>query len=109
MDESRNLSCFFLGLGIGVAVGIAFAPKPGSETRGYLRERAGEGGEYLKRRSGEIRTSASGLVDRGREFVTRQRDQFGASVDAGRQAYRETLGTPDAGPSGSEIRESEGL
>ena len=109
MDETRNLSCFFLGLGIGVAVGIIFAPKPGAETRGYLRERAGESGEYLKRGTDKVRTSATGLVDRSREFVNRQREQFGASVDAGRQAYRESLGTPDAGPSGAEIRQSEGI
>jgi gas vesicle protein len=109
MDESRNLACFFLGLGVGVAVGIVFAPKPGIETRGYLKDRAGEGGDYLKRRGDQIRTSASGLVDRGREFVNRQREHLGASVDAGRQAYRESLETPDAGPTGTQIRESEGI
>ena len=109
MDESKNLACFFLGLGVGVAVGIVFAPKAGTETRGLLRERAGESGEYLKRRGDQLRSSAGGFVDRGREFVSKQRQQFGASVDAGRQAYYESLGTPDAGPTGQDIRESEGI
>ena len=109
MDESKNLSCFFLGLGLGVAVGMIFAPKPGAETRGYLRERAGEGGGYLKRRSGDLRNSGSDLVNRGRELLNRQREQFGASIDVGRNAYRESLQSPDIGPSGSEIRQAEGI
>ena len=48
MDDSKALSCFLLGLGIGVAVGIVFAPASGEETRGRIRSRALEGGDYLK-------------------------------------------------------------
>ena len=35
MDEDKKLSYFCLGLGIGVAVGILFAPKSGEETRQF--------------------------------------------------------------------------
>jgi len=93
MDEEKRLSYFFLGLGIGVAAGILFAPKAGEETRRIIRDKAGEGKDYLRRRSEEFREQASDLADtameRGRETLNRQRDSFSAALDAGREAYRE--------------------
>lgn len=95
MEDNNKLSFFFLGMGIGVAIGILFAPKSGEETRRLIRDKADEGRGYVKRRSGEVRESAEGMVDRGRQAVGRQRDQLNAAVEAGRQAYREAV-TPAA-------------
>ena len=101
MDESKGLSCFLLGLGVGIGLGVVFAPKPGSEVRGLLREKALEGGDYLKRRTDDIRDSAEEWVDKGKSVVTRQKDQLSAAVDAGKQAYRETVsGSAAAEPTG---------
>ena len=113
MEDNNKLSYFFLGMGIGVAIGILFAPKSGEETRRIIRERADEGRDYVKKRSDEgrdyvkrrtdeARESASQAVERGREAVSRQRDQLSAAVEAGKQAYRDTV-TPS-----SEAAESEG-
>lgn len=93
MDEDKKLSYFFLGLGIGVAVGILFAPKSGEETRDIIRSKAGEGKDYLRRRSEEMRDRAEELVERGKSAVQRQKEQLNAAVDAGRQAYRESVST----------------
>ncbi len=90
-DNANKLSFFFLGLGIGVAVGILFAPKSGQETREMIRSKAGEGKDYLRRRSEEIRDSATTVLERGKSAVTRQKDQLAAAVEAGRQAYREAV------------------
>ena len=90
-DNTGKLSFFFLGLGIGVAVGILFAPKSGQETRDLIRNKAGEGKDYLKRRSDELRDSAVDAVERGRSAVTQRKDQISAAVEAGRQAYREAV------------------
>src|SRR5215203_2424063 len=100
MDDSKALSCFLLGLGIGVAVGIVFAPASGEETRGRIRSRALEGGDYLKRRSEDLRESAVDLVDRGKTVVRSQREQLNAAVEAGRQAYRETIAEASANTPG---------
>lgn len=93
MDEDKKLSYFCLGLGIGVAVGILFAPKSGEETRDIIRSKAGEGKDYLRRRSEEMRDRAEDLVERGKTAVQRQKEQLHAAVDAGRQAYRESVTT----------------
>jgi gas vesicle protein len=101
MDEDRRISYFLLGLGVGVAVGILFAPKSGSETRQLLKSKAEEGKEYINRRSGEWKDSASELLEKGKQAVVKQKDQVVAAVEAGKQAYRETAGAgePEADPS----------
>ena len=98
MDDDNKFSYFFLGLGLGVAVGLLFAPKTGTETRELIRSKADEGKEYLKRRSADIKESANDAIERGRSAVSRQRDNLSAAVEAGKQAYRDAVRTssPDA-------------
>ncbi len=91
MEDDNKLSYFFLGLGLGVAVGLLFAPKSGSETREFLVSKADEGKEYLKRRGSDLRESAGDLLEKGKGAVTRQRDQLSAAVEAGKQAYRDAV------------------
>ncbi len=91
MDEDKRLSYFFLGLGIGVAVGVLFAPKSGEETRQFLLDRANEGKDYLKARGDEAREYASETIEKGKAAYTRQKDSLAAAVDAGKQAYKDTV------------------
>ena len=42
---------FLVGLGIGAAVGVLYAPQAGTETREGLAEGARERAEYLKQKS----------------------------------------------------------
>ena len=92
MDDKSSLSYFFLGLGLGVAVGLLFAPKAGTETRDMLASKADEGKEYLKRRGEDLKDSASDILDKGRDLMSKQKDQLDAAVQAGKQAYRDTVG-----------------
>jgi len=89
MEDDNKLSYFFLGLGVGVAVGVLFAPKSGEETRSLLRDKAGEGAEYVKRRSTDLRDQAADVIDRGKQTILKQKDNLSAAVEAGKQAYRE--------------------
>ena len=91
MEEDKRISYFCLGLGIGVAVGILFAPKAGEETRQLLRSKADEGKDYVKRKSEELKDSAADLADKGKLALQRQKEQLAAAVDAGRQAYKESV------------------
>jgi gas vesicle protein len=101
--ERGDVSCFLLGLGVGIGIGLLFAPKSGEETRGMIKSKAGEGREYLKQRGAELRDSASDLIDKGRDAVNRQRDNLMEAMEAGKQAYRETVGEqpPKPGPQGA--------
>lgn len=124
-NKSYGLAWFLAGLGVGALVGILYAPKSGRETREDIAQGAREGTEYLRQRSQEVAEDVSTLVDKGKtqvgEYVDRGRDvidrgrtqweefvqrgknlvseqgnKVTAAVDAGRQAYQNASGTPEA-------------
>jgi gas vesicle protein len=95
MEDDSKLGYFFLGLGVGVAVGLLFAPKSGEETRALIKSKAGDGADYLRKRSEELRDNAGNLVERSKEAVLRQKEQLNAAVQAGKQAYRESVASAD--------------
>ena len=90
MAASQPLS-FLLGLGVGGAVGLLFAPRPGEALRTDLRARAEEGGDYLRRRGGELRRQADEILDKGRGSLHVRKDRVAAALEAGRQAYRDSV------------------
>ncbi len=95
-EEGSKFSYFAFGLGLGIAVGVLFAPKSGEETREFIRSKADESKDYMRRRGDELRTQASDVVERGRTVVNRQRDNLSAAVEAGKQAYRDAVtGRPE--------------
>jgi|YNPNPStandDraft_1061719.scaffolds.fasta_scaffold00633_21 gas vesicle protein len=91
MAEDSKFTAFMFGFGIGLAVGVLFAPKSGQETRQYIRTKADEGREYLKRRGEELKDSAEELIERGKGAISKQRETLAAAVEAGKQAYRDAL------------------
>ena len=93
-EEGSKLSYFAFGLGLGLAVGVLFAPKSGEETREFIRNKAGEGADYVKRRSTELRDSAADAIDRSKDNLRRQKDNLASAVEAGKQAYRDAVNNP---------------
>jgi gas vesicle protein len=88
-DEGGGFGWFLAGLGLGALLGVLYAPKSGRETREDLLRSAEEGREYVNNRARQARAQADQWVDRGREVLQKQKDQFTAAVEAGRQAYRD--------------------
>jgi len=119
MEEKSGFGYFLLGLGIGVAAGILWAPKSGEETRELIANKAGEGADYLKNRAQEsseyvrqraddLRHSATDLYEKGRSSVQRQKDNLNAAMEAGKQAYRDAVGDVKAAAAGSGPQTSTG-
>jgi gas vesicle protein len=94
MEDDNKLSYFFLGLGLGVAVGVLFAPKSGSETRELLRSKANDGIDSVKRTGTDLRETAEEAIERSKETLKRHKENLSAAVEAGKQAYREAVTTP---------------
>jgi gas vesicle protein len=106
-NVGSKISFFLVGLGIGAAVGVLFAPRSGEETRGlitqkagegreFLNERASEGKEYAARKARELRERADDLIERGKDVAARKKESISAAVDAGREAYlREAAARPE--------------
>jgi gas vesicle protein len=124
-DETQGggFGWFLLGLGVGAAIGVLYAPKSGNETREDILQGAREGSEYLKNKSRAAADQVGNLievgkdqvneyvdrgkqavergraqwenyVDRGRQVVAEQADRVSAAVDAGKQAYKSTTSGP---------------
>jgi gas vesicle protein len=98
-DRDGNSFIWFLaGLGVGAVVGILYAPRSGAETREDLLARAEEGREYVRNRARDAKGQASQWVDRGRDAVNQQKEQFRAAYEAGKQAYQEATAEAAAAP-----------
>jgi gas vesicle protein len=69
-------------------VGILFAPKSGTETRGYLTQKAREGSGYAQKKARALKRRAENLVERGKGLVTYRKGQIAMAIDAGRKAYQ---------------------
>jgi gas vesicle protein len=95
-EEDSSLPFFLLGLGLGVVTAILFAPQSGEETRRLIKDKTGEGVDYVKRRSTEIQETATEALDRGKKTIQRRKDTLAAAVEAGRQAYREAAASTDS-------------
>jgi gas vesicle protein len=100
--KSDGLANFLLGLGVGIGLGVLFAPRSGEETRSYIKEKADEGADYLKRQTEDLRADlkarADDLADKSRDVINRQRDNLSEAIDAGKQAYREKIDSMSAKP-----------
>lgn len=124
-DSGSGFGWFLLGIGVGAAAGVLFAPKAGSELRNNLCQQARDSGEYIKQKSrlaadqvntmiDSSRSQINDYVDRGKQAVERgrgqwetyidkgrqavsdQSDKVSAAVEAGKQAYKSTTTTPPA-------------
>jgi gas vesicle protein len=93
MEDDNKLSYFFLGLGLGVAAGVLFAPKSGAETREFLRAKAEEGSglvtDYVKEQAGTIKETAAEALERSKQTIQKHKENLASAVEAGKQAYRE--------------------
>jgi gas vesicle protein len=106
-----KLVYFLIGAGIGAITALLFAPKSGSELRSELADATRKGLDYARDASREIGERASDyyqtgvdrasdltsrgkeavtdLTDRGKDLINRQKGQFAAAIEAGKQGYRE--------------------
>ncbi|HEU5450576.1 MAG TPA: YtxH domain-containing protein [Terriglobales bacterium] len=95
--DSNGFLWFLTGLGIGAVVGVLYAPRSGRETREAILNKAEEGRDLVSERARQVKDQANDWVDRGRDVLSQQKDQFRSAFEAGRQAYREATTTEAEG------------
>ena len=86
---------FLAGLGVGAVVGVLYAPKSGDEMRDTIRSQGAGKRDRARQQARRAREQAIDWVDRGRDVLNQQKEQFRNAYEAGRQAYNETT-TPAA-------------
>jgi len=85
---------FLAGLGVGAAVGVLYAPKPGRETRESILTAAEESREVVQERARKYKEQAQEWADRGKDVIAQQKDNIRSAFEAGRQAYRDASQDP---------------
>jgi gas vesicle protein len=85
---NHPVSTLFLGVAVGALVGILFAPKSGEETRDDVVGAVNDGID-------EVRTRATKAARSARRFANQARERVEDAVDAGTEAYRESLRSAD--------------
>jgi len=86
---SKEFTYLGIGIGIGTAAAMLFAPQSGEETQQLLKDKAND----AKRCAEDLRDSAAQVIDRGKEKVRQQVQNLSAAVEGGKQAYREAVAT----------------
>lgn len=80
-----------IGMTVGAGLALLFAPESGHRLRGRIAYRARGEARRLKHQAEDLQASAVNLVEQGREQAIRQRDGIVNAVEAGKQAYFETV------------------
>jgi gas vesicle protein len=82
--NSNNTLYFLMGLGIGAAAGIIYAPKSGPETRDFLRSKSKEGAKYAKQ-------TASDVMDLAKQNADELRQTAAETIDSATQNMKERM------------------
>jgi len=69
MKTERDITCFCVGLGVGITAAVLWAPRSGANTRKQIRDAASEGSSYLKQRAANAADAAAEIADRGAKTV----------------------------------------
>lgn len=88
-----NTFGLMLGFGVGVGLALLFAPNSGDKTRTRIAKGTRDGADYLKRQATSWRDSATDMIDKGQEEVTRQAEAIKVAVETGARAYRRAATT----------------
>jgi gas vesicle protein len=88
---ATKVSYFVAGLGIGAAVALLFAPQSGEDTRKQIAEKAKDGTDFVAAKGREFRKQAEGLVDQGKDLVSKQKARLADVLESGKQTVRETF------------------
>jgi gas vesicle protein len=81
---NHPVSALCIGLGVGAVLGILFAPKSGEEMRDDVVGTVNDGIDEVRARTAKVARSA-------RNFANQTREQVEDALEAGTEAYRESM------------------
>jgi gas vesicle protein len=95
-NGESKFSFLLIGLGLGAIGGLMAALLARKETRDLLREHSRETLDYLNQGGKKLREATEGIVEKGKELMSRRCCSVDGTTEAQEQAYqeerRETLG-----------------
>jgi gas vesicle protein len=82
MKWTESISAFVVGLGVGAALGVLFAPRSGDDTREYILESAKDGVD------GAV-AAGQKLIQRAQQGIDEAKVRVREAKEVGEQAFRE--------------------
>ena len=96
MSNVNEMKCFWIGIGVGVAAGVLFAPKSGAEARQFIQSKTQEGTDTIRNKANGVVHAAAEAVERGAKSIRYQKENVLAAVESGRAAYSEAVAATPA-------------
>jgi gas vesicle protein len=78
-------SCFFYGLGMGVAAGVLLAPRSGEKTRQKIAETVQEGQDYVMREGAGLKDSVVEKLNRTKRAAQVTAEGIGVAFEVGKE------------------------
>lgn len=92
MSQMQAIGYSALGLGLGIALGVLFAPRSGADLRHEMRGKLQGSQEYLKAKLDQ----AGDYIDGQKRRLAGNRDRLTNAFEVGRQTYRQSQMAPTA-------------
>ena len=89
MSNDNVIKSFCIGMGMGVTVGILFAPKSGAASRKYLQDKTMGATGCIRNETADVLNAAADVADRGEKALRYQKENVIAAVEAGKAAWNE--------------------
>lgn len=87
MKWAGSVSAFAVGLGVGAALGVLFAPASGDETRDFIRSNANDGLDRAVKAGQKV-------TQRAKAAITEAKARVRVAKETGEAAYREAKNSP---------------
>ena len=86
---SQSISVFAVGIGVGAALGILFAPRSGEDTRDALKESANDLVDTVNDGLDTATSATRNWARRAKDGIGEATDQVRHAADVGERAYHE--------------------
>ena len=90
----KEIGLLGVGLGVGAAVALLYAPRRGAVTRRFVRAKANSAAGYVKDKTSSLRGSAKDLVQQGRDKFEEVKDKVTTAYQVGRDEYSSQTSAP---------------
>jgi len=83
---------FLIGLSMGAAAALLFAPRSGKKTRARITDAATQGAAYVKDCGEAASDTVLSFIDQGKDQIERLKEGVADAIERGARAYKQAVG-----------------
>lgn len=86
-SATECLAALAAGVGLGLTLGVFFAPKSGRELRADVSKGTSDTVSHFKQQADQVKASAAGLVDKGARAFQDNKQKLAQAAEAGKRSF----------------------